>query len=95
VRQLAEGADPDSTRVESFMSRPVTTLPVDASRGEIMQRMRIHGIRHIPLVDAEGNATRVATLDELLGEIGEELSDASAALRAEFHREIEKTRAGR
>lgn len=95
VRQLAEGADPDTIRVDAFMSRPVTTLPEDASRGEIMQRMRVHGIRHVPLVDAEGNTTRVVALDDLLGEIGEELSDAAAALRAEFQREIEKTRVAR
>jgi CBS domain-containing protein len=90
VRQIASGADVATTTVGDFMSRPVTTLPETASRAELTAKMRAHGFRHIPLVDESGAIHRIVSLEDLLCELGEELEDLSAALRAEFRNEVSR-----
>lgn len=91
VRQVAEGSDPATTNVEACMSRPVTTITDGASPSEITAKMRVHGIRHIPLVDRSGTVTGVVSLEDLLIDFGQQIGDIAAALRAEFQHEVEKT----
>jgi CBS domain-containing protein len=84
VREIGAGRDPEQTRVNVFMDRPVKTLPESASRQEITSAMRMHGIRRIPLVDPAGQVTDLVSFDDLMIEAGAELFDLSRAIKVGF-----------
>lgn len=87
VREIGAGRDPERDSVAIFTERPVKTMPEGASRREITSAMRMHGIRRIPLVDADGQVTALVSLDDLLMEAGAELFDLSRAVKTEFDHE--------
>lgn len=87
VREIASGRDPDRTSVGVFIGPPVKTLPQGATRQEITGAMRMHGIRRIPLVDEGGQVTAVASLDDLLVEMGTEIFDLARAIKVGFDHE--------
>ena len=95
VRQVAAGVDAGATTVATCMSKPVTTLPETASRSELSAKMRVHGIRHVPLVDESGVVHRIVSLEDLLCEMGQEIADLSAAIQGEFQHEVEQTKRDR
>lgn len=50
-RALAEGLDPDSTRVESIMSQPIISIDIDKTAKEANDLMATKGVRHLAVVD--------------------------------------------
>ena len=50
-RALAEGLDPDSTRVESIMSRPIISIDIDKNAKEANDLMATKGVRHLAITD--------------------------------------------
>jgi CBS domain-containing protein len=87
VKKIASGVDPSRATVAEFTGLPVTTAPEHSSRHEITNKMRAHGIRRLPLVDATGRVTAIVSLDDLLVELGEELFDLARAIHAGFQHE--------
>lgn len=51
-RVLAQGLDPDHTRVADVMSSPVRTVAPEASFGIALQIMHEHALRQLPVVEA-------------------------------------------
>ncbi|MBI5570225.1 MAG: nucleotidyltransferase family protein [Desulfomonile tiedjei] len=73
-RAILEGMDLD-TVVSSILKLKKTTLhsgPISALLGtdplELLRLMRKHGVRHIPLLDADGRVRELATMDDLVPE---------------------------
>ena len=87
VQRIAEGADPAVETVASFVGRPVTTIHQGATRSEIANKLKAHGIRRLPVLDEAGELVGIVSLDDLLVDLGREMSDIAAAIRAEFRRE--------
>src|SRR5262249_22702118 len=50
-RVIAEGRDPDATRVADVMSRKVTTATIECTIGECEKKMRRAHVRHLPILD--------------------------------------------
>ena len=50
-RALAEGLDPDSTRVESIMSQPIISIDIDRTAKEANDLMATKGVRHLAITD--------------------------------------------
>lgn len=88
VSRIADGVDPGVESVASFTARPVATIAEGASRAEVLEKMRSHGVRRIPLLNDEGDTLGIVTLDDLLVDLGSELSDVAGTVRSEFRREI-------
>lgn len=87
VKQIAAGLDPRSATLEAFVGKQVHMARDSATRGEITQAMRKHGVRRMPLVNEDGDVTGLVSLDDLLLELGQELFDISRAIQTEFQRE--------
>jgi CBS domain-containing protein len=85
VRVLRAGLDPDATRLRDLEGAPLVALTERASLAVAMRFMRQHGIRRIPVTDAEsGRLIGLLTSDDLLPLLSGELASAAAVVRAQF-----------
>lgn len=74
TRFLAEGRDPDLTKVEEVMTPNPETIPEDAHIETSLMIMRSGGFRRLPVVDGEEKLAGLLTLDDVLGLLSEEFS---------------------
>jgi CBS domain-containing protein len=65
-RCVAAGRDVHTTRVREVMSAPVVSVSARTPVSEAANTMREHHIRHLAVVDAEGNLEGVVALRYLL-----------------------------
>ena len=74
--------------VEHIMAAPVVT--VDENEGLIgtIQRMRSHGVRRMPVVDAEGGLVGIVSVDDLLDLLAGELTELAKVAPRQQGREI-------
>jgi len=87
VKEIGDGRDPERSSVAEFAKRPVTTMTVGSSRAEILKKMKTHGIRRVPLVDGSGRVSGLVSLDDVLVEMGEEMSEIRQTINVEFQNE--------
>jgi len=66
VQALAEDLDPARTEVSRIMGTKVVMASVQESLADGIERMRLHGVRRLPIVDQEGGLAGIVTLDDLL-----------------------------
>ena len=66
VEVLAKGLDPSTTSVASITRAPVVIALDTEDTGQVLERMRAHGVRRIPVVDRDGAAVGIIALDDLL-----------------------------
>jgi CBS domain-containing protein len=80
VRAVAEGADPEATKVADVCSGQVTTLTVDQTVEDAIRVVREHNVRRIPVVQ-DGRPAGIVTIGDLAIERDPEsaLADVSAA----------------
>ncbi len=76
VEVLAEGLDPQATGVDALTRKPVVIAQESEEIEVVLERMRTHGIRRMPVVDHLGLVMGIVTLDDLL----EKVADAANAL---------------
>jgi len=80
VRVLADGMDPQRTRLSEVCSRDVATLPSTASVDDAVQIMREWAIRRLPVVDDRRPVGMVSLGDLAIARDSESaLADISAA----------------
>lgn len=87
----------DVERITTLQVRDVLTPdPIVALEDEtveaVLARMRRHGIRRVPVIDAEGCLVGVFALDDALKHIAEQLGDVTSLVRAEHWREEQRRR---
>ncbi|MGD8416882.1 MAG: CBS domain-containing protein [Pseudomonadales bacterium] len=87
VEILAEGVDPGSVTISDIMTRDLETIPEDADLWDAVHHMRRHGIRRLPVVNAQGGLEGILTLDDALELISEALSDLVGLITREGARE--------
>ena len=80
LRAMAEGLDCRTTPV----SRCVTFDPITVHERDgvstVAARMRSAGIRRVPVVDDRGKVVGIVTADDLLRELGHELSEITEGI---------------
>lgn len=91
VETLANELDAARTTVAGIMSSPVVIAGASESVLDGLERMRVHGVRRLPVVDHAGALIGIVALDDLLT-----LHAKQAAVVAEIvSREQVKERRGR
>lgn len=82
---LAVGRSDDvaSLPVEEVMTEDPVTIRADAEAVEISRIIDEHNVRRIPIVDESGTLTGIATLDDLVATIGEQLDNVSDTIEAQ------------
>jgi CBS domain-containing protein len=66
IEVLGNGLDPATTTVGSLMRKPVVIAHESEDTAQVVERMRSHGVRRIPVVAHEGEVVGIITLDDLL-----------------------------
>jgi CBS domain-containing protein len=74
VRVLASGADTRSLRMSDVVTYAPITVSVHDGIETAVERMRVHGVRRLPLVNDEGEAVGIVTADDLLVLLGGEIA---------------------
>ncbi len=63
---VAQGRDPSHTSVNEVMSSQLVVASIHEDVETVLERMRQHGVRRVPVVDENGNVFGILTLDDLL-----------------------------
>ena len=63
---VAPQLDPAVVTVGDIVSRALETVPLQASVFETIDRMRRHGVRRLPVVNADGALVGIVAFDDLL-----------------------------
>ncbi len=92
VAVVARGVAPDTLRVGDVMSADPVTAREDESLIDLMRLMRAQGVRRVPVVGAQGELIGIATLDDVLAVLAEELGLLVAAIDREGQRERQQRR---
>jgi CBS domain-containing protein len=77
VSVIAPGLDPASILVGDIMSDDLLTAAESEDVYELIERMRLRGIRRVPVVDAAGKLSGVLCADDLLEFLAEEMGELS------------------
>jgi len=77
VEVLGNGLDPAKTTVGSLMRKPLIIAQESEDTAQVIERMRAHGVRRLPVVANEGEVVGIVTLNDLLRQF---VTDASALL---------------
>jgi CBS domain-containing protein len=80
VRVVAEGRDPSTTRLDEILTYDPLTLRDTDTVDSAARSMREHGIRRLPIVDAEGVVRGIVTADDLVVQLGRRLAELGEAL---------------
>jgi len=80
VRVLAEGRSARTTQVGDAMSYLEATVTQEDGIETALAKMREHGVRRLPIVDASGRATGVVTADDLFVLLAREISDLGESI---------------
>jgi CBS domain-containing protein len=75
VSVIALGLDPASLLVGDIMSEDLLTCSEKDDVYETIERMRMRGIRRVPVINAHGGLTGIVSADDLLGFLAEEMSE--------------------
>ena len=81
IRVVAEGRDPQETRLSEFLSGSITTLTPDKPVDEAVKIMRQQAIRRLPVVENGGKPIGIISIGDLAIEKdpGSALADISEA----------------
>jgi CBS domain-containing protein len=74
VEVIAKDLDPAITTVRSILRTPVVIAHEHEDVSAALERMRVHGVRRLPVVAASGTLAGVVTLDDILKLISEDVS---------------------
>jgi CBS domain-containing protein len=86
---LAQEVPLDTVTVADVMTYELSTARADETVWATVQRMRVKGLRRMPVVDAEGGLVGIVTADDLLELLAQELADLSRLIAREQVRERE------
>ncbi|MGE5650957.1 MAG: CBS domain-containing protein, partial [Bacillota bacterium] len=84
---VARNFDPQSLRVGDIMSGQVITARADASLNDVLHLMRQGGVRRVPVTTENGVLIGIATLDDLLEVLAEEMQGFVQAITSAQRRE--------
>lgn len=89
---VAPGLDPARLTVGDVMSSDLVTVQEEDSLIDLMRIMRGKGVRRVPVLGSQGELVGIATLDDVLTILAEELSLLVAAIDKEGQRERQMRR---
>lgn len=80
LRVVAAGLEPRSVQVAGIVTYDAATVLRTDGFETAVRIMREHGVRRLPIVDADGRVTGIVTADDLVALLGRELSALGEAI---------------
>lgn len=87
LRVVAEGLDAEKVKASDVMSRDLMCVHEDDSLADAIQRMRMRGVKRVPVIGRRGELRGILSLDDVLAHLGEELQAATRVLDREIEYE--------
>jgi CBS domain-containing protein len=91
---IALKLDPAKVTVGELISREIVAAREDEGIFEVIERMRAHGVRRMPVVDQEGALVGIITVDDLIELLAEELGKLPKLISREQAHEAERRPGG-
>ena len=66
IEVLANDLDPAKTSVSTVMSSKLVIAGASEDVADAVERMRLHGVRRLPVVDHDGSLLGILTLDDIM-----------------------------
>jgi CBS domain-containing protein len=92
VEVIAPGLDAETITVGDIMATELVTAPESEGLLETMEIMRYKGVRRLPVVDGAGELIGIASIDDLLEVLAEELSELAKIVAREQAHEAQARR---
>jgi CBS domain-containing protein len=94
VSVVAPGLDAEAILVGDIMSSELLSVSESAGIAEVVELMRVHGIRRLPVTGADGALVGLVAADDILALLAEEISGLAGMVSREERRErvVRKTR---
>jgi len=92
VEVIAPGLDSETITVGDIMTAELVTVRESEGLLETMEIMRYKGVRRIPVVDADGQMVGIASIDDLLEVLAEEMTELAKIVARERARETQARR---
>jgi len=93
IEVLGEEVDINTVLVGDIMSHKLLTAREADGIWETLQRMRIAGVRRVPVVDAHGALQGIVTMDDMIELLADELSQLAKLVTRE--QAVERSTRGR
>ena len=75
VAVMANGVDPASVFVSEVMSSPLVVACETDGVDQVLRRMRLHGVRRVPVTTDKGELVGIVSVDDLLDAVATLLDD--------------------
>ena len=92
IEVIAPGLDVETITAGDIMSTELVTVAESEGLLETMEIMRYKGVRRIPVVDSNGQLVGIASIDDLLEVLAEELSELAKIVARERVHEVQARR---
>ena len=84
LRVVSEKRDPEQTHIRDVMTTPVETIPRDSTADDALKLMLEKHIRHLPIMNQDGNLCGMISIRSLLHDKVEDLTVQLDSLEAYF-----------
>jgi CBS domain-containing protein len=83
LRVTGARRDPDRTLVQEIMTPDPIRISVDKELHHLTALMHAYHVRRVPIVNGFDTALGIVTLDDLIAQLGEEMSEIGKAIAEE------------
>jgi CBS domain-containing protein len=83
LRVAGAKRDPDKTQVKDIMTPDPVRISVDKDLHQLTALMHAYHVRRVPIVNGFDTTVGIVTLDDLIAQLGEEMSEIGKAIAEE------------
>lgn len=83
IEVMAKRVDPEALRVDDVMTRKPLVAIETEDLGDLLQAMRLGGVRRVPVVDVRGALTGVIAIDDVFDVITNFMCDLTGSIKHE------------
>jgi len=84
LRVAGAKRDPDKTLVKDIMTPDPIRISVDKDLHHLTAMMHAYHVRRVPIVNGFDTTLGIVTLDDLIAQLGDEMSEIGKAISEEF-----------
>jgi CBS domain-containing protein len=84
LRVTGARRDPDKTKVKEIMTPDPIRISVDKDVHHLTALMHAYHVRRVPIVNGFDTTVGIVTLDDLIAQLGDEMSEIGKAIAEEF-----------
>jgi CBS domain-containing protein len=84
LRVAGAKRDPDKTTVKDIMTPDPIRISADKDLRQLTAMMHAYHVRRVPIVNGFDTALGIVTLDDLIAQLGDEMSEIGKAISEEF-----------